>query len=297
MKILVIGSKGFIGSHVTAHLLQCGHEVWKCDVVTDYSAERYLQVDATNADFNAIFEHRSFDVCINCSGAASVPDSLLHPRRDFQLNAANVFAMLNAIHQYNSGCRFINLSSAAVYGNPVRLPIQENSPMAPMSPYGYHKMQAEQILKEFAELYGEKTCSLRIFSAYGAGLKKQIFWDMMCKMSDSQEAVFWGTGEESRDFIHVRDITRVVELCIEKAAFNGETINVANGTQITIRQAVNLFAELYQYKGSIVFNGVVREGDPRFWEADVSIIQSWGYKPSYSLEQGLKEYIEWAKNV
>ena len=297
MKILVIGSKGFIGSHLLNYLQKVGDEIWGCDVVTDYSAERYIQVDATNADFNAIFEQQQFDVCINCSGAASVPDSFMHPRRDFQLNSANVFAMLSAIHQHNSGCRFINMSSAAVYGNPEKLPIREDSILAPMSPYGYHKMQAEQILKEFAELYGEKTCSLRIFSAYGAGLKKQIFWDMYHKMHDSQEAVFWGTGEETRDFIHVHDIAKVVALCIDKASFHAETINVANGKQVTIRHAAETFAKLSGFAGNIKFNGFTREGDPRFWEADITTIRSWGYKPSYSLEQGLKEYIEWVINV
>ncbi len=297
MKILVVGSKGFIGSHVAAHLQRCGNEVWGCDVVTDYAAKQYIQIDATNADFNALFEQQQFEVCINCSGAASVPDSIEHPRRDFVLNTSNVFALLSAIHQHNSGSRFVNMSSAAVYGNPTCLPIKEDAPLNPVSPYGHHKMMAEYILREFAKLYGEKTCSLRIFSAFGSGLKKQIFWDMHQKMSNSEETVFWGTGDESRDFIHVRDIARVVELCIMHAAFNGEAINVANGEQTSIYHAASVFAKLAGYSGNIIFNGHVRKGDPRFWEADNSIIRSWGYEPSYSLEQGLKEYIEWARNV
>lgn len=297
MKILIIGSKGFIGSHVSGHLSSCGHEVWGCDVVTDYTTERYLQVDATNADFNGIFEQQQFDVCVNCSGAASVPDSILHPRRDFILNTANVFAMLNAIRLHNCNCRFVNLSSAAVYGNPVELPIRENSLTNPLSPYGHHKMMAEQILREFTDLYGLRTCSLRIFSAYGAGLKKQIFWDMHRKMSLADTAVFWGTGEETRDYIHVCDIAKVIGLCLMHTAFYGEAINVANGVQVTIKQAVELFAKLNHYSGAIGFNGKIREGDPRFWEADVTIIKSWGYAPSYSLEQGLQEYIAWAKNA
>ncbi len=92
-------------------------------------------------------------------------------------------------------------------------------------------------------MYGEKTGSLRVFSAYGAGLRKQIFWDMSQKMKSS-EAVFWGTGEETRDFIHVCDIARVIELCIEHATFLGECINVANGIQISIRESAELFANL-----------------------------------------------------
>jgi len=297
MKILIIGSKGFIGSHVLEHLSNCGHEVWGCDVVTDYTSEHYLQVDATNADFNSLFEQQQFDVCVNCSGAASVPDSFLNPRRDFQLNTANVFAILSAILLHNKNCRFINLSSAAVYGNPLSLPIREDAPLQPLSPYGMHKKMSEQILKEFTDWYGLKTCSMRIFSAYGAGLQKQIFWDTHRKMAQSDKAVFWGTGEETRDYIHVCDIAKVIELSIHNAPFQAEAINVANGVQVTIKQAVELFAELYHYKGIVAFNKEVREGDPRFWEADTSVIRSWGYQPSRSLRQGLQEYIEWVKNV
>ena len=119
MKILIIGSKGFIGSHLVRYFDK-QNEVWQCDVVTDYTTPRYMQIDASNSDFNSVFEEHSYDVCVNCSGAASVPDSLKHPYRDFLLNTANVYAILNAIHTNCPACKFINLSSAAVYGNPHR---------------------------------------------------------------------------------------------------------------------------------------------------------------------------------
>lgn len=297
MKILVIGAKGFIGSYVVKYFEEQRWDVWQCDVVTDYTSKRYIPIDATNSDFNAVFEQQQFDVCVNCSGAASVPDSIQHPYRDFMLNTANVYAMLNAIRQHNAGCKFINLSSAAVYGNPQTLPITEQMPMVPMSPYGRHKVMAEEILREFAVEFGIKTCSLRIFSAFGAGLRKQIFWDMNTKMTNSSEATFWGTGDESRDFIHVQDIAQVIDLCIAHAKFVGEAVNVANGIQTTVREAVHTFAQLKDYKGAIVFNGNVREGDPRFWEADIRILKEWGYRQTITLEQGLKEYILWAENA
>ena len=294
MKILIIGSKGFIGSHLVRYFDK-QHEVWQCDVVTDYTTPRYMQIDASNSDFNAVFEAQQYDVCVNCSGAASVPDSLKHPYRDFLLNTANVYAMLNAIHAHCPACKFINMSSAAVYGNPQTLPVTESAPIAPMSPYGRHKAMAEAICKEFAEEFRIPTCSLRIFSAFGNGLRKQIFWDMNRKMTNTAEAIFFGTGEESRDFIHIQDIAQVVDLAIKNAEFKGEAINVANGDAITIRDAANLFARLKGYKGQIVFNGVVREGDPRFWNADIRILKEWGYQQTMTLEQGLKDYIKWAE--
>lgn len=295
MKILIIGSKGFIGSHLVSYF-EREHEVWQCDVVTDYTSNRYMLIDASNSDFNEIFETQPFDVCINCSGAASVPDSLKHPYRDFLMNTTNVYAILNAIYTHCPSCKFINLSSAAVYGNPKVLPVSESAPIAPMSPYGHHKAIAETICREFAEQFGIQTCSLRIFSAYGNGLKKQIFWDMNSKMTDADEAIFFGDGDETRDFIHINDIAQAVDLTIKKTIFGGETINVANGEAITIRDAANLFAKLKGYRGKISFNGVVRAGDPRFWKADISILKSWGYKESMSMKEGLLNYIQWANN-
>ena len=296
MKILIIGSKGFIGSYLVKYF-DTRNDVWQSDVVADYTTQQYIQIDATNSDFNAIFAFQSFDVCINCSGAASVPDSLKSPYRDFLLNTANVYAILNAIHLHCPACKFINLSSAAVYGNPQTLPVIETALIAPMSPYGRHKAMAEMICKEFADEFRLQTCSLRIFSAFGNGLCKQIFWDMNRKMTDTTESVFYGTGDESRDFIHIQDIAQAVGLVIKYAGFTGEAINVANGEATTINEAVNLFAELKGYKGKIIFNGSVREGDPRFWQADISILKSWGYKQTISLEQGLRKYIKWAEEL
>ena len=115
------------------------------------------------------------------------------------------------------------------------------------------------------------------------------------KMTDTAEAMFFGTGDESRDFIHIQDIAQVADLVMKNAAFKGEAINVANGEAITIRDAANLFAQLKGYKGHIVFNGTIREGDPRFWKADICILKEWGYKQTMTLEQGLKDYIKWAE--
>ena len=173
------------------------YSVMGCDVVTDYSSKDYYQIDATNSDYHALFEKHEFDACINCSGAASVPLSLEFPLKDFNLNTVNVFKILEAIRTYQPKCKFINLSSAAVYGNPNQLPISENVALQPLSPYGIHKLQAEQIGKEFHDFYGMATCSLRIFSAYGNGLKKQLFWDLYQKILNSDSIELYGTGNYS----------------------------------------------------------------------------------------------------
>jgi UDP-glucose 4-epimerase len=103
VKLLIIGSKGFIGSHC-ATILSIENEVYGCDVVNDYINKNYYQVDATNADYKAIFKDRDFDICINCSGAASVPDSFKNPLKDFSLNTFNVIKILEAIKEFQPSC-------------------------------------------------------------------------------------------------------------------------------------------------------------------------------------------------
>jgi UDP-glucose 4-epimerase len=175
MNILVIGSKGFIGSHVLHYFKEQEHVVFGCDVVVDYTQENYFLIDTANADFQELFETTPFDVCINCSGAASVPDSIIHPQRDFELNVNNVFKLLDAIRKQQPSCKFINLSSAAVYGNPAVLPVKEDAALLPVSPYGLHKQMAESVLREFYTQFNISTLSLRIFSVYGPGLQKTTF--------------------------------------------------------------------------------------------------------------------------
>lgn len=296
MKILVIGSKGFIGSHVFSYLEKNNYTVYGCDVVTDYEHKDYIQIDATNSDFHSIFEHNKVDVCINCSGAASVPQSIENPYRDYLLNTVNVFKLLDGIRLYQPQCKFLNLSSAAVYGNPETLPIGEDAILKPLSPYGIHKMQSEQICQEFFNYYNIKTCSVRIFSAYGAGLKKQLFWDMYQKFVKDETIDLFGTGNETRDFIYIDDIVKAINCIVTKGGFNNEVVNIANGEEFTIRHVANTFKTLLQSNKNIRFNKKMKPGDPLNWRADISLITSMGYTPSVGLAEGIRKYIQWLKD-
>lgn len=294
MKILVVGSKGFIGSHCVDYFSH-EHEVWGCDVVLDYNTPRYISIDSVDSDFLGIFQLHQFDVCINCSGAANVPFSLQKPFNDFKLNTLNVFKLLEAIRLHAPSCKFITMSSAAVYGNPEFLPIVETQNRRPVSPYGCHKVMTEMICEEFSRYWGVQTCCLRIFSAYGPGLKKQLFWDLFHKIKEQDEPTLWGTGRESRDFIYISDIVKIIELSITHSKFDGEVVNVANGRQITIATVAETIRQVSGTCKRIHFSGEERKGDPINWEADISVIKGWGYQPSIELEEGATKYIDWVR--
>ncbi len=296
MRLLIIGSKGFIGQHLFDQMTQRGNEVWGVDVVAEYiNPDKYFLIDATNSDFSVVFQNGEYDTCINCSGAASVPDSLANPIRDYALNTVNVFKILEAIRKYQPACRFINISSAAVYGNPKVLPVKEAVKLNPLSPYGFHKLQAEQICKEYWIMFHIRTCSLRIFSVYGPGLKKQLFWDLYNKVNSGNPIFLYGTGNESRDFIYIHDLIEAIALVAENSDFEADVINIANGKEVFIKDAVSIFFALFDHNITYAFSGDSRRGDPLNWKADISKLKSYGYDSSIDIQTGLENYYKWIK--
>jgi len=291
-----MGSMGFIGSHA-CRFFSLKNEVWGADVIPDNGAGKYILLNKSNTSYESIFKTHQFDLCINASGNGSVPISLNQPLFDFELNVTNIIKLLDAIRIHNPSCKLINLSSAAVYGNPAALPINEKVPLKPMSPYGWHKMYSEQICKEYYYLYNLHTISLRLFSVYGEGLKKQIFWDTYQKCLYSNEIELFGSGNETRDFIYILDLMNAIQCVAHYGLFNGEAINVSSGIETTINDAVTIFCSEISKDIKVRFNKIVKPGDPLNWKADVGILQNWGFTPKISLTDGLKNTIGWLKTL
>jgi UDP-glucose 4-epimerase len=296
MKILIIGSKGFIGNACMGYFSrQPGFDVYGADVVAIYDDDKYFLIDASNNDFKQIFTQHRFDWCINCAGAASVPDSFKNPVRDYLLNVHQLVLILNAIKEDCPGCKFIQLSSAAVYGNPQSLPVSEVHALSPLSPYGIHKKQAEELCNLYQQYFGLDTYILRLFSAYGAGLKKQLFWDLYKKSTIAGNLELFGTGNETREFIHVKDIVNAIAVLILCPASSHRVFNVANSCATSIKHAATIFLEHIGFKGTIKFNGVNRTGDPLYWEADTTLLNNLGYRQTIGFEEGLIDYCNWLK--
>ncbi|THU42048.1 NAD-dependent epimerase/dehydratase family protein [Niastella caeni] len=296
MKLLVLGSEGFIGSHAVQYFRSEGYSVTCADIVLKAEPD-YLLINPELPDFSSIFRNQVFDVCINATGAANVQLSFQYPALDYMINTVNVYNILDSIRQYNPGCKFINLSSAAVYGNPASLPIKETHAIQPLSPYGFHKWYSEQICKQFHLQHNLFTISLRIFSAYGEGLKKQLFWDLHKKISNSSDSIeMFGTGKESRDFIYVGDIMQAIKYIIDKEKFDGKAINVASGKEVTIEEVVYTFLKVFKRDIKIRFTGNTKIGDPLNWRADITALQALGFQPGTDLQSGIQKIAIWLKN-
>jgi UDP-glucose 4-epimerase len=296
-KILIIGSEGFIGKHAVVFFNNLNYDVYGADIL-DINSDHYYKVNDALCSFEEIFSDNTFSICINLSGAANVSRSMEEPYIDFELNVINVIRILEAIRITSPNCKFVNFSSAAVYGNPDFLPIKEISPTAPISPYGYHKLFSENLLTEYHNIYKLQTLSLRVFSVYGEGLKKQLFWDLYNKYKNNvnNEIVLSGAGTETRDFIFIQDLLKALLLLINNMKFEGQKVNIGNGKEVKISEAVGVFFKIIDSNVKIIYNNQTREGDPKNWEADISILKKLGYRSDFDLEVGLKRYVNWLQN-
>lgn len=296
MKILIIGSKGFIGSHCVDYYKSKNDDVWQADV-NESTDNNFYKIERQNSEFSVVFKENKFDVCINASGSAHVRFSFENPSKDFELNVINVQKILVAIRDFNKDCKFINFSSAAVYGNPQVLPIIEDSICKPLSPYGFHKLQSELLLTEYHNFFGLNTCSLRVFSAYGPRLRKQLFWDLYQKSLKGDVLSLYGTGNETRDFIYIDDLMQIIDLVIQNAIFQGTIYNVANNIETTIENAAQIFIDKFCREKKVVFNREIKVGDPNIWVADISKLKRMGYKQKINIQEGLKRYGAWLKEL
>ncbi|MWV26974.1 NAD-dependent epimerase/dehydratase family protein [Aurantiacibacter rhizosphaerae] len=298
MKVLITGCCGFIGRYLIDLVSQQGYAPFGLDLnpaaPTGITSDHYFCTSGT-AELCAIVEKVQPDLCVHAAGQASVPGSFENPEKDFTGGPALTFAILDALRQFAPKCRLIFLSSASVYGQPGQLPISEAQPLAPMSPYGFHKWQSEILLREFHEIFGLNTACVRIFSAYGIGLRRQVLWDICRRIISEGELILRGTGQESRDFINVHDVASGILTVAQNAPARGEAYNLSSGIETTISELANIAVSALDESVVPAFDGTVSVGDPLNWRADVSAIQALGFKHETNLQDGVAAYALWCK--
>jgi len=296
---LVIGSEGFIGSNLVNYYIKRNEDIYGADLLEVGSQQyNYFKISRLSPEFDELLQQTKFDVCINAAGSGNVPYSMTHPVTDFEANSLDTMRLLDGIRRYQSSCRYIHISSAAVYGNPARLPVTEQDMLLPISPYGWHKLIAEKICEEFTYIYGVPVAIVRPFSVFGPGLKKQLIWDLYQKINKAKPGdviELWGTGKESRDFIYVHSLADALNCIVQKGQFKADKYNIAGGMETYIDELAAFFVQNVDKPVQIKFNQQIRTGDPQNWKADISKIEALGFASSISWQDGLKETIKWLK--
>lgn len=298
MLIVVTGASGFIGAHLRAAFERAGHRVVAA-ARPGPGRSAFVPFEPESEAFVGALR-RGPDVLVHAAGTSQVAGSFADPVADFRVNTALCLATLEAVRKHAPSCRVVLLSSAAVYGDPAVLPASEVVPPAPISPYGHHKLMAEQLGRMFHQLFGLRTCAVRIFSAYGRGLRRQVVYDAVRRLraaGPSSPAVFRGTGREARDFVHVEDVAGGVLAAIGGAAWVGEPYNLASGVSTTIAELTEIVRCRLGGLAAAEFDGVSDRGMPLVWRADIARLRALGFSPTWTLERGIAEIVaHWAED-
>jgi UDP-glucose 4-epimerase len=301
-RVLVTGGAGFIGSHLVESLVDRGAQVV---VVDDLSTGRIENLEAVAARID--FDHRplgevlnepdfvvGFDVIFHLAANPYIPPSVEDPWYDFGLNLDMTFRLLEVLRRGARRPRLVNTSSAAVYGNPQRLPIQESDPTVPISPYGVSKLSAERYVAVYSQLYGIPASSVRLFSVYGPRQRKQVVFDLFDRLErETGRLKVIGDGTQERDFSFVGDVAAAMILVAEQAPAVGEVFNVASGNSHSIAQLVSCICDALALRPEVCFTGEVRPGDADRWVVDASALRALGYEARTTLVQGLQATRDW----
>ncbi len=295
--VLVTGACGFLGGHIVSTCVNEAQNVIAVDRLasrqTVPEGVRVLTTDVASPEFKCVARDLQPEVIIHAAGPASVGASMEDPAANFHDGIDPWLSVLEAVRCCSARTQVIFVSSAAVYGQPDTRPIREDSPLRPISPYGYHKRIAEDLLREYYQVYGIRGCILRVFSAYGPGLCRQVLHDICVKALKQPTVVLSGTGEESRDFIHVRDVAAAVCAVARYGSFEAGVYNVASGEETTILSLAKALVGALGLHKPICFTGRQRQGDPLRWQADIACLRALGYEPRVSLVEGVNEYAKW----
>jgi UDP-glucose 4-epimerase len=298
----VTGGAGFIGSHLVERLVDQGAHV---AVVDDLSTGRLENLGGvmSHIEFDArpltalldepalVLDH---DVIFHLAGNAYIPPSVEDPAYDYGRNLDTTFRLLELLRGAERPPRLVNTSSAAVYGDPQRLPIRESDPTVPISPYGVSKLSAERYVGVYSQLYGIPASSVRLFSVYGPRQRKQVVYDLVDRLArDPSRLEVIGDGTQERDFAYVDDVAAAMLLVAREAPGAGEVYNVASGGTHSIAQLVSHLCAAMEVQPRITYTGTVRPGDAERWSVDTSTLRVLGHRACTSLTQGLGATWDW----
>ena len=305
---LVTGGAGFIGSHLAEELLRRGHHVRVADSLitgkrvnlASIAAAEFLEGDLADLPF-ATQAVASMDYVLHQAAIPSVPRSVDDPVTS---NRANITATMNTLWAAKGAGvkRLVYAASSSAYGNTPTLPKREDMPTNPLSPYALQKLVGEQYCRLFTSLYGFETVSIRYFNVFGprqdpgspySGVISQFATALLA----GRPPTIYGDGEQTRDFTYIANVVDGVLRACEAPRANGEVINVATAGRISLNELVRVMNAIVGSSVKPVYKEP-RAGDVRDSQADITKAEALlGYKPTVSLEEGLKLTLDWFRNA
>ncbi|MFO7766135.1 MAG: NAD-dependent epimerase/dehydratase family protein [Pelovirga sp.] len=309
MKILVTGGAGFIGSHLVDLLLAQHHQVVVLDNLSTGqldnlpAANGALQIkvgDICNA--HTVDEAASgCDAIVHLAAVASVQASVEDPCGTHQVNLVGTLNLLETARKNNIK-RFVYASSAAVYGNTEEIPVCEHTPLNPLTPYAADKLAGEYYIDFYRRQYGLAPTTFRFFNIFGprqdpSSPYSGVISIFLQRALANQPITVFGDGEQTRDFVYVADLVRLLAQTVSTSAMTAEPMNVGNGAQTSLNQLLSAIQEMSTNRLDISHHAP-RPGDIRHSCADNRRVkEQTGYHTEYTVSEGLKRTWEWMERV
>ncbi len=305
MHYLVTGGCGFIGSHLLESLLAAGHSATVIDDLSTGKRENlpagvtFIHGDITSA---SIFDDilKTADGCFHLAAIASVQKSKEEWLRTHQVNLGGTIALFDAIIKSGRKTPVIFASSAAVYGANSDVPLKETALCTPLSAYGNDKYACEPNARIATELHGIPTAGMRFFNVYGPRQDPHSPYSGVIsifagRMKNNQPLTIFGDGEQSRDFIFVKDVVSALTkamMALEGGALKHGIFNVCTGTETTVNQLAQLLKNMTQ-SSSTIQHAEARDGDIRISLGDTQKTANiLSFNATISLADGLKKTVD-----
>ncbi len=300
----ITGGAGFIGSNLARLLRSQGHDVTVIDDLSSGFRENLREspglelLEASILDETAVLRAtEGADTVFHLAASVGNKRSIDHPILDSEINVIGTLKVLEAARR-NGVRKLVYSSSAGIFGELRTVPVAEDHPIAPCSPYGASKLAGEKHALAYAELYDLDVVALRYFNVYGPNQRFDAYGNVIpifvFQMLRGEPITIFGDGEQTRDFIHVADVARANLQAAEVDGMSG-AFNLGSGERITINRLAKLVAERVPQPTEIR-NGPPRPGDVLHSLADTrTAAEVFGFEPQVGIEDGLTGYVEWAR--
>lgn len=300
------GGAGFIGSNLVSALSVLGHQVTVIDDLSTGSPRSIVELPNALLFEESVVtsEHSEVDwqnmaTVFHLAASVGNKRSIEDPWRDSEVNVLGTLAVVRKA--LASGVpRVVISSSAGIFGELTTLPIAEDHPLEPDSPYGVSKLAAEKHGLVYSKLYDMDVVALRYFNVYGPNQRYDAYGNVIpifvFQMLKGRPITIFGDGEQTRDFVNVADVVKANIECAAVPGLSG-VFNIGSGTRVSVNELARTLHEILGIRWSVE-HGPPRPGDVRDSLADIRKARgAFGFDPKVQLYEGLSEYVKWAQTV
>lgn len=292
--VWITGARGFLGRYLVRELGQRGLRVVGFGRApgADHGCLDFLAGGMTTEGLEtALARHGAPRAIYHLAGGATVGGSIADPLGDFHSNVTATALLVDAQRRLCPEAHLVLTSSAAVYGSAHAERIGPGAEVRPFSPYGSHKLAAEEVLRGYAETYGLRATVVRLFSIYGPGIRKQLMFDICTRLRDTgSDIALGGSGLERRDWCHARDTAAALADLVPPEAGRPALYNLGSGEGTTIADTAALLLKSWGGGRQARFSGLSRPGDPFSLVAHPASLPP-GFAPAIALEEGIADFV------